>query len=166
MTLSFLPTVGTFLSFLGYIFLGVALYRFKDEIFSYFLVGAVLSFMAMLLLYFKLFAILMSLLLAFFSNNPLIPITLSVIVYILAYYILQILAAFYFKKSFTLLEEEINGRFFTTGGILVIVGAVLSPFLIGVVIWIVGWFVVLIGFLVQNEILEAEVIEQEKLPKN
>jgi uncharacterized membrane protein len=161
-----MPSVSLLFTIAGYIFLGVSLAFYSKEnekIFNYFLIAAILSFIASVLFYFKLFAIFTSLILGMFSTNPVIPITLSVVFYFLIYYILLILSAVYFQKSFSLLSEMLNNRYFKLGGNFLIAGAVLNIFAIGLIITVIGWILVLIGFVTIEEIIDAEIVEEKKL---
>jgi uncharacterized membrane protein len=166
---NFMPSLSPFFTIFGYVSLGIALAFYSEDnekIFNYFLIGAMLSFIASVLFYFKLFAVLTSLIFSVFSSNPLIPITFSVVLYFGVYYIFLVLSAVYFQKSFSILSETTNNRYFKLGGNFLIAGAVLSIFAIGFIITVIGWILVLIGFVTLEEIVDAEIIEQEKLPKN
>jgi uncharacterized membrane protein len=114
------------------------------------------------LFYFKLFAVVSALLLSLFSSNPIIPVTLSVIIYFSLYYILGVVSAVYFQKSFALLGGILNNRYFKLGGNFLIAGAVLNIFAIGLIINVIGWILILFGFITVEEIIDAEIVEEEK----
>jgi uncharacterized membrane protein len=163
---SFVPTFSVIFTISGLIFLGIAIISYDEEevIFNNFLMASFLTFLASVLFYFKLVAVVTGLIFSLFSSNPLIPFGFSIVIYFLIYYILQILSAVYFKKSFFLLGVRHNNKFFKISGNFLIAGAVLNIFFIGLILWIIGWVLVLVGFLTVEEVIEAEVIEEEKLP--
>jgi uncharacterized membrane protein len=164
--MGFVPAVSILFTILGLIFLGISLNFYAKEnekIFNFFLTAALLSFVASVLFYFKLIAIITSIFLSLFSSNPIIPITLSIVFYFLIYYVLQIAGAVYFRKSFYILGELFNNSYFKTGGGFLIAGAVLNLFFIGLIIWTLGWLLIMIGFITMEEIIDAEVIEDVKL---
>jgi len=169
LTLSFIPTLSFLLMFLGLIFLGIAVNGLSvnnPKIFNNFLIASILQFIASVLFYFKLFAVIVAFFSSLFSNNPLIPLTFSLIAYFVIYYVLLIISAVYFKKSFDLIYEISSNNFFKLSGYFLVTGAVLNLFFIGLLVWIIGWVLVMIGFftLYENtDIIEAEIIEEKKL---
>jgi len=164
--MSFIPAVSILFTILGLIFLGISLNLYSKEnekIFNYFLIASILAFVSSMLFYFKLVAVITSMILSLLSSNPIIPITLSIIIYFSVYYVLQIISAVYFKKSFYLLGELFNNKLLKTGGLFLVAGAVLNIFFIGLIVWTLGWLLIMLGFFTIEEIIDAEIIEDVKL---
>ncbi|ACM92899.1 conserved hypothetical protein [Nautilia profundicola AmH] len=168
LSLAFIPSVSVLFTILGLIFTGIALNALSknEKVFNYFLIASLLSFIATMLFYFKLIAVITSFVLGLFSNNPVVPIGFSILIYFTIYYVLQIVSAVYFKKSFYLLGEEYNNRYLKIAGNFLIAGAVLNIFAIGLIVSVIGWLLILIGFVTIEEIINAEIIEEEKFLEN
>ena len=69
-------------------------------------------------------------------------------------------------KGFDLIYEISSNNLFKLSGYFLVTGAVLNLFFIGLLVWIIGWVLVMIGFftLYENtDIIEAEIIEEKKL---
>ncbi|WP_456479853.1 DUF996 domain-containing protein [Nautilia sp.] len=167
LSLSFIPNVSVLFTIMGLICLGIGISLLSEnKPFNYFLTASIITFISSVLFYFKIVAVMTSVIIGLFSNNPVVPIGLSILVYLLIYYVLQIAGAVYFKKSFYVLGEEYNNKYLKTGGNFLIVGAVLSMFFIGLLLWAMGWLLILLGFFTLEEIVEAEIIEEGKLLEN
>ncbi|QCT94728.1 DUF996 domain-containing protein [Caminibacter mediatlanticus TB-2] len=167
--LSILPTVSVFFLLIGFVLISIAI---KDtNAFSDFIIGVVLNIIASFLFYFKLLAFIVSSLLAIFSQNPFIPLTFSMLIYLFIFYVLNIISAVYFKKSFDKLSVIYKNNFFKYAGYFIVIGAILVIFGIGMIISEIGWLLVLLGFftiIVENneiydsEIIDTEVVEEKK----
>ena len=173
-TLAVLPSVSVIFLIIGFILIAIAI---KDtDAFGDFLIGAILNLLASFLFYFKLVAFIVSTFLAVFSQNPILPITFSILIYLLIYFVLNIISAVYFKKSFDKLSEIYKNNFFKYAGYFIVIGAILVIFAIGFIISEIGWFLVLLGFFTivvdsnkvyDTEVIDTEVVEEErKLIKN
>ena len=168
MSMSVIPSVSILFNILGLIFLGIAIYSLnKDNEFNYFLIASILAFVATVLFYFKIFAIISSVFLSIFSENPLVPIGFTVLIYFTIYYVLQIISAVFFKKSFSGIGVIYSNRFLQIGGVLLIIGTIFNIFVIGMLIYIIAWLVILLGFFTLEEIIDVEIVEEKKyLEKN
>ena len=164
LSLSFIPSLSVLFTIFGLVFIGISLNLLgaNNKIFNYFLIASLLSFIASLLFYFKIIAIISSFMLGMLSNNPVVPIGFSILIYFTVYYVVQIISSVYFKKSFSLLAKEYNNGYFKLGGYFLIAGAVLNIFAIGLIITVIGWILVLIGFVTIEKIIDAEIVEEEK----
>ncbi len=164
----YLPAFTVFFSIAGFVFLAIALnilnFYKKGKYFESFLTGAVMSVTATFLFYFKLFAIISSVIIAMISNNPVVPLTFSIIGYFLIYYILVIFSSYFFYRSFYEVYMNFGNQFFRYAGILMIIGAVLTIFGIGFVIEIIGWVILIFGFVTLKDEIIVE-IEVEKIGK-
>ena len=167
LSFSFIPSLSVLFTILGLVFIGISLNLLgaDNKIFNYFLIASLLLFIASLLFYFKIIAVISSFILGMFSNNPVIPIGISILIYFAIYYVMQVVSSVYFKKSFSMLGEEYNNKYLKISGNFLIAGAVLNIFAIGLIITVMGWLVVLIGFLILEDIIDAEIIEDNKLLK-
>jgi len=167
LSLSFIPSFSVFFTIAGLILIGFSLSFYSNEIkndtvLNYFLIASLLSFIASILFYFKIIAVITSFIFGIFSANPFVPITFSIVIYFTVYYIIQIMSSVYFKKSFALLGEAYNNKYLKIGGNFLVAGAVLNVFFIGLLIWVIGWLIILLGFVTIEEIVDAEIIEEEK----
>jgi uncharacterized membrane protein len=166
--LSILPSLSVFFMGLGLILVGIAVYQFSKDnpkIFNYYLTGSTLTIISSILFYYKIFAIIFSFFISIFSQNPVVPITATIIIYFLIYYLLSILSAVFLYKSFDLLSKTFNNNLFKYGGYFLVIGAVLNIFLIGMILYTLGWVIILLGFFVITEIYDTEVIEPELIEK-
>jgi len=163
LSLSFIPSVSIVFTILGLIFLGVAINDLAKGTkgFSYFLIGAVLALIASLLFYFKLVAIIVSLLLGATTSEPVVM-GASILIYIAIYYVLSIASAVYYYKSFALISKKFNNSYFDYGGKFLVIGSVLNPFAVGLIISVVAWILIIIGFVTVEDIIEVEIIEEEE----
>ncbi|GAB6073573.1 DUF996 domain-containing protein [Nautilia lithotrophica] len=167
LSLSFIPSISILFTIMGLICLGLGLSLLDEsKSFNYFLIASIITFISSMLFYFKIVAVMTSIVIGLFSNNPVVPIGFSIFIYFLVYYVLQIVGAMYFKNSFYVLGEKYNNKYLKTGGNFLIAGAVLNIFFIGLFLWVVGWLLIFLGFFTLEEIVEAEIIEEEKLLEN
>ena len=166
--LSILPSISVFFMGLGLILVGIAMFQYSknnQKIFNYYLIGATLGVISSILFYYKIFAIIFSFFISVFSQNPIIPITSTIIIYFLIYYILSISSAVFLYKSFDLLSNINDNKLFKYGGYFLVIGAVLNIFVIGMIVYTLGWVMILFGFFVMTEVYEAEIIEAELIEK-
>jgi uncharacterized membrane protein len=152
LSFGYLPGASIVLNILGYGFLGVSLYYLKNEkAFSYFLIGSILSIIAVFLFYFKIFAIITSFIIAAFSNNPILPLSVSVAVYFLIYYVLSIVSSYFLYLSFFELYKKFKKESFKYSGMFLVLGSVLTIFAIGMIFQIIGWVVLMFAFFTLEE---------------
>jgi uncharacterized membrane protein len=168
--LSFLPQAGIIFFIIGIIFLLIAIYKFSklyddEKIFEKFILGTVVLFVATVLFYFKIAAIIMSLILGVFSANPIIPFTFTVLAYFAIYYFLNIYAMMCYSKTFETIYLKEKNSFFKYAGTLLVWGAVLNVLGIGFILQEIGWLLLLLGFLTLEKIYEGEIIEERELEK-
>ena len=166
----YLPAFTIYLSIIGYVFIGISLHMLskvkKGSFFENFLIASVLSVVSTFLFYFKIFAIITSIVISVLSNNPIVPLTLSIFVYFFIYFILMLLSSYFFFKSFYEIYTLFNNEFFRYAGLLLVLGAVLTIFGIGFLVQIIGWLLLLLGFLTLNDIIEVEIIQEKIEEKN
>ncbi len=165
-SLSILPSLSVFFMIVGLFLVGIAVYLYskEDNIFNYFLLASVLSIVASVLFYYKIFAVIFSFFMSVFSpQNPIIPITTTIVIYFLVFYILNILSAIFFKKTFDALGNKYNNPYFKYSGYFLVIGAFLNIFIIGLIIYTLGWVGILLGFFTMEEIYNTEIIEPELL---
>ncbi|MEM1546312.1 MAG: DUF996 domain-containing protein [Candidatus Methanomethylicia archaeon] len=61
--------------------------------------------------------------------------------------IFLILQAVFYKKSFTLLAEKSGEKMFNTAGMIMLIGAVLTIIVIGVILLLIAWILAAVAFL-------------------
>ncbi len=76
-----------------------------------------------------------------FNTNLILLILLFIVIFVLF-----LLKAIFYKKSFDIIAEKSGERIFNTIGILLIIGSILSPILIGYIVLIAAWIIATIGF--------------------
>ncbi|WP_457560125.1 DUF996 domain-containing protein [Caminibacter sp.] len=166
----YIPSFSIYFSIIGYVLISVSLKYLNDiksgKFFDTFLIASVLAIVATILFYFKIIAIITSIVVSIISNNPIVPFTLSIALYFIVYYVLIILSAYFFYKSFYEIYETFNNPFFRYGALLLVLGAVMTIFAIGFFIQVMGWFMVLLGFFTLQDVIDVDIVEEEKLLKN
>jgi len=70
----------------------------------------------------------------------------AVILALVIMFVFYLLMAIFFKKSFDVLADKSGERMFGTGGLLLLLGAVLTIVLIGVILLLVAWILIAVGF--------------------
>jgi uncharacterized membrane protein len=170
MAFGILPQIGILFVVLGLLFLLLATYRYSKifdspKVFDYFLIGTVLLIIANILFYLKIMAFLISFFIGLLSNNPIIPITFSLVIYMLVFYILNIAAMVNYSKSFKIIYSAHKNGFFRFAGGFLIWGSVLNILAIGLILQEIGWILAILGFFTLENIYEAEIIEPEKIEK-
>jgi len=160
--LSYLPSLSYIFVVIGsvvllYVFWEMSKMFKNDKIFMNFLLGTIFQMAAVGLMYFKLFAVFAAVFIGAFSNNPIIPITSTIVIYFIAYYIINIIGAYFIKESFVAIRQHTNVALFEYAGILIILGAVLKIIAVGFFIEIGGWILLIVAFL--------SLAEQKDLPK-
>lgn len=76
---------------------------------------------------------------------PIVTIVL-VIMSLVVMFIFFLLQAIFYRKSFTLLSEKTGEKIFDTAGLLLLIGAILTIIIVGLVLLLVAWILVTIGF--------------------
>lgn len=61
-------------------------------------------------------------------------------------FIFYVLHAVFYRKSFTILSEMSGEKIFDTAGLLLLIGAILTIILVGIVLLLVAWILVTVGF--------------------
>jgi len=73
---------------------------------------------------------------------PLVLLILGLVVM----FIFFLLQAIFYRKSFTILSEMSGEKIFDTAGLLLLIGAILTIILVGLVLLLVAWILVTVGF--------------------
>lgn len=69
-----------------------------------------------------------------------------VIVGLAVFVIFLILQAVFYRKAFSTLSSKSGEKMFDTGGLLLLIGAILTIVLIGVIILLIAWILIAVGF--------------------
>jgi uncharacterized membrane protein len=70
----------------------------------------------------------------------------GVIIAAVVMFIFYVLGALYFKRSFNVVSAKSGENMFNTAGLLLLVGAILTIIIIGLILMLVAWILVAIGF--------------------
>ncbi len=71
---------------------------------------------------------------------------LAFLVALLVMFIFFLVQAIFYKKSFTMLSDKTGEKMFDTAGLLLLIGAVLTIILVGVVLLFVAWILATVAF--------------------
>ncbi|SNZ15977.1 DUF996 domain-containing protein [Hydrogenobacter hydrogenophilus] len=156
MLLSFIPVIGILLGILGIVFWLVSMYQIsskikKPEIFSKAIIGFILALLGWIIaLMFGLMSFV-----SFFASSGFtrdegqvgLGIGIGIFIALLVDYIISIVAAYFYKEAYKILAVTINHNLFRTAGLLMYIGAItVILFGIGIILWIVGWIILVIAF--------------------
>jgi len=61
-------------------------------------------------------------------------------------FIFFLLQAIFYRNSFTILSEKSEEKMFDTAGLLLLIGAILTIILVGVILLLIAWILAAIGF--------------------
>ena len=78
--------------------------------------------------------------------NTLQPVVFGAIAALLVFWIIAVVASLFFRKSFSLIAEKTDVKWFATAGLLIFIGTITSIILIGFIILIIGWIVEIVAF--------------------
>jgi uncharacterized membrane protein len=126
---------------------GLAEYYNEDDIFTNALYGfifGIIGIVAAIVLFFG--AIFTP---VFVSGAPFtFPIVTLVLIItgLIVMFIFFLLQAIFYRKSFTILSEMSGEKIFDTAGLLLLIGAILTIILVGLVLLLVAWILVTVGF--------------------
>jgi len=169
LALSFIPAVSVLFTILGLVLVGAGVYMLDSEnAFNKFLLAGLFLFIANMLYYFKIVAVITTLMIALFHSTAGGPALFSMDLifgigaYFLVYYVLQIVSSVYMKNSFEMIAKRYDNRFMHLSGYFLVAGSVLNIFLIGMLVTIAGWVLVMLGFFTIEDIIDVEIIEEEK----
>jgi uncharacterized membrane protein len=70
----------------------------------------------------------------------------GIILALVIVFVFYLLTAIFFKKSFDILSEQSGEKMFGTAGLLLLIGAILTIILIGLLIMLVAWILVTVAF--------------------
>jgi uncharacterized membrane protein len=70
----------------------------------------------------------------------------GIIVALIVAFIFYLLTAIFYKKSFDILAEQTGEKIFGTAGLLLLIGAVLTIIIIGLLIMFIAWIVLTVAF--------------------
>lgn len=141
-----LVAIGSFfpiLSLVGIILVLVAMKRFAEHyneprIFDNALYGFVFGIIGIVAAIFVFF---MGIFTGAFFAFPVIIIVALVVMF--AFFLLQ---AIYYRNAFNILSEKSGEKMFETAGLLLLIGAVLTIILVGLVLLLVAWILAAVGF--------------------
>ncbi len=151
-----LIAIGTFfpiLSLIGIILVlvamkGLAEYYNQDDIFENALYGfifGIIGIVAAVALFFG--VIFTGALVAPFAPTTTFPVWLAIVVLALVImFIFFLLQAVFYRRSFTTLSEMSGEKMFDTAGLLLLIGAILTIIIVGLVLLLVAWILAAVGF--------------------
>jgi uncharacterized membrane protein len=61
-------------------------------------------------------------------------------------FVFFLLQAIFYRRSFTILSEKSGEKMFDTAGLLLLIGAILTIILVGLVLLLIAWILVAVGF--------------------
>jgi len=76
---------------------------------------------------------------------PIVTLVL-IIASLVVMFIFFVLQAIFYRKSFTILSQKSGEKLFDTAGLLLLIGAILTIIIVGLVLLLVAWILVTVGF--------------------
>ena len=70
----------------------------------------------------------------------------AIIVGVVVIFVFYLLSAIFFKKTFDTLSEKTGEKMFGTAGLLMLIGAILTIVLVGLILMLVAWLLAAVGF--------------------
>ncbi|MCX7796642.1 MAG: DUF996 domain-containing protein [bacterium] len=166
--LGFIPNIGIYLEIIGLILILVAISklakRFNNrEIYSKFLIGFIAGVISAILIFISVGVLIIEILgeiTGMASESTLSKMSGSFILMLIAVYVLSILSAYNWRKSFNIISSYTNIGQFNTAGNLLFWGAITSIILVGILIAFIGSIFLAVAFfnLPEKEISDGKDI--------
>lgn len=78
--------------------------------------------------------------------NTLQPVLFGALAALLVFWIIAVIASLFYRKSFNLIAEKTDVKWFGTAGLLIFIGTITSIILIGFIILIIGMIIEIVAF--------------------
>ncbi len=149
--LSFMPVIGILLGILGIVLWLVSMHQIsskikKPEIFSKAMIGFILWLLGWII-------VIMFGVVSFFASSGFMRddgwtgLGIGILIALLVDYIIYIVANYFYKEAYKILAVTINHNLFRTAGLFMYIGAItIILFGIGIILWIVGWIILVVAF--------------------
>lgn len=125
---------------------GLAEYYNENGIFQNALYGIIFYIIAVIVAAFVLIGAFLGGVFASPSMGSVLVFASGVIIAAVAMFIFYLLGALYFKRSFDIVSAKSGEKMFNTAGLLLLVGAILTIIFIGLLVMLVAWILVAVGF--------------------
>lgn len=151
---SFLIALGCLIPFLGVVGIIILLIGLKElsdyygerRIFENALYGFVFGLVGILAAGFTFFSTFMLRFMEVATTRAFISFTLSFLLSLLVLFIFHVLGAVFYKRAFTLIADKSNEKLFNTAGVLLIIGAILTIVVVGLIVMFIAWIVATAAF--------------------
>lgn len=91
----------------------------------------------------------------------------GVIIALVLAFIFNLLSAFFYRKSFTILAQKTGENMFDTAGLILLIGAILTIILVGIILTFVAWILVAVAFFsMRASVAPATPTSPPPLPPN
>ncbi|MFP3158941.1 MAG: DUF996 domain-containing protein [Hydrogenobaculum sp.] len=159
MVLGAVPKVGILLSIVSGVLLIVSIYQIsnmlkKPAIFNRFIIGFVLGLIGRII---ALFFGLSNFVRIFVGIGMFSGMSIGIFFAIILFYIAIVAANYFYKQAYSMLANALNHKLFSTGALLMFIGAItIILFGLGLILTLIGWIILVVAFFTAPE--EVEVV--------